>query len=117
MATDTREMTTHMNRYGVNIKITRIGLLEFLMEYIDMFFMRTSVTDDDRIIMFDPSGGPYMTAEHGNQPGTDMGYFLDEWKGLIVGDIKWGEKEGSVILSCYSENPVEWVDVKGKLSF
>ena len=116
MDTDIREITTHMNRYGNNIKITRIDLLEFLIEDLDVFFMRTSKTDDGRTIMFDPSGGPYVTAEYGDQPGTNMGYFHEEWDGLVVGDIKWGEKEGSVTLFCYSENPIEWVEVKGKLS-
>lgn len=38
--------------------------------------------------MFDPSGGPYITAQaewHGEETsGTDMGEFLEEWQGLTI---------------------------------
>jgi hypothetical protein len=100
------------NRHGKDMTVARMGLLEFVMGGIDMFYMRYSKSDDGNLIMFDPSGGPYITAEHGNHPGTNMGFFREEWKDLIIESIEWGIEEGTAILKCYSKRPVEWVDIK-----
>ena len=39
-------------------------------------------TVKNKIDMVDPSGGPYIAV------GADMGYFSEEFKGLIVSDIE-----------------------------
>jgi len=109
---DIKKTVSFKNRHGKEILISRTGLNEFRMRGIDTFFMRTSTTDDGKLIMFDPSGGPYMTAEHNDSPGIDMGFFDIEWEGLRVESMTWGEISGEVILKCYSEKPVDWVEVK-----
>lgn len=100
------------NRYGNSMTLFRKDLLEFIMGGVDTFYMRFSKTDDGKLIMFDPAGGPFITAEYENQPGTNMGSFREEWEDLIVESIELRSEEKMAILKCYSKRPVEWVDVK-----
>ncbi len=102
--------SSHINRYSDNIVVEKISLTEFIMSGYSKDFYRTSVGDDNKIVMFDPPGGPFMTAEYKNQPGTDMGYFEEEWKGFIVEAIDFiGD---SVKLTCFYETKVEWDQLK-----
>jgi hypothetical protein len=99
----------HLNRHSDEIKVKRISLTEFIMSgYSD--FYRTSVTDDNKLIMFDPPGGPYTTAEHGNQPGADMGYYESEWEGLVVEAMEFVEQ--GIKLTCFYKTKVEWDGLK-----
>lgn len=114
--TDIKKTVTFINRLGKECYITRTGLAEFVMKDVDTFFMRLSKLDDGTIIMFDPSGGPYVGIRYQDYKGTNMGIFDDEWDGLFVESISWESEE--IFLTCLYEspNPIEWVDIKGKLS-
>lgn len=103
--------SSHINRYSDKIIVERISLTEFIMSGYSPDFYRTSVTEDNKLIMFDPPGGPYMTAEHGDQPGTNMGYFETEWKGFVVESMEFVE-EGGIKLKCFYETKVEWDELK-----
>ena len=101
--------SSYVNRHSDTIVVERISLTEFIMSgYSD--FYRTSVTDDNKLIMFDPPGGPYTTAKHGNQPGADMGYYETEWKGFIIESMEF--VEGGIKLTCFYETKVEWDELK-----
>jgi hypothetical protein len=102
--------SSHINRCSDEIVVERISLTKFIMSGYSADFYRTSVTDDNKIIMFDPPGGPYTTAKHGGQPGTDMGYHEEEWKGLVVEQMDFVEK--GIKLTCYYETKVEWEELK-----
>jgi len=102
--------STYINRHLDTIVVERISLTEFIMSGYSADFYRTSVTDDNKIIMFDPPGGPYTAAKHEGQPGTDMGYHEEEWKGLVVEQIDFVEK--GIKLTCYYETKVEWEELK-----
>ena len=99
------------NRQGHVIKVTRKDILEFLIEDMDTAFMRTSVSDTGDLVMVDPSGGPYITAEHGNQPGMPMSYFDLDWDGLIIQKMYW-HSDNSLSIECYCDKPVEWNQIK-----
>jgi hypothetical protein len=106
--------SSHLNRHSDTIVVERISLTEFIMSgYSD--FYRTSHTDDNKLIMFDPPGGPYTTAKHGNQPGADMGYYEEEWKGLVVETMNF--VEDGIKLTCFYETKVDWIDIKDKGEF
>jgi hypothetical protein len=105
---DIKEVTDR-NRDGDIIRVKRISLNEFIMSGYSPSFYRTSRTDDNRVIMFDPSGGPYTTAKHGEQPGTDMGYYHDEWKNLIVESIEF--LEDGVKLTCTYDKKITWEQI------
>jgi len=99
----------YINRHSDKIVVERISLTGFIMSgYSD--FYRTSVTDDNKLIMFDPPGGPYTTAKHENQPGADMGYYETEWEGLIVEAMEF--VEGGIKLTCFYETKVVWDELK-----
>lgn len=101
--------SSYVNRHSDTIVVERISLTEFIMSgYTD--FYRTSVTDDNKLVMFDPPGGPYTTAKHGNQPGTDMGYYETEWKGFIIESMEF--VEGGIKLTCFYETKVVWDELK-----
>jgi hypothetical protein len=102
--------SSHVNRHSDTIVVERISLTEFIMSGYSADFYRTSVTDDNKIIMFDPPGGPYTTAKHDCQPGTDMVFYEEEWKGLVVEQIDFVEK--GIKLTCYYETKVEWEELK-----
>lgn len=104
--------SSYVNRYSDKIVIEKISMTEFIMSGYSPDFYRTSVTEDNKLIMFDPPGGPYMTAEHGNQPGTDMGYFETEWKGFTIESMEF--VEGGIKLTCFYETKVEWDELKGE---
>lgn len=102
--------SSHINRYSDNIVVERISLTEFIMSGYSKDFYRTSVGEDNKIIMFDPPGGPFMTAKYENQPGTDMEYFEEEWKGFVVEAMDF--TEDGVKLTCFYETKVEWDQLK-----
>ena len=102
--------SSHINRYSDPIVVERISLTEFIMSGYSADFYRTSVTDDNKLIMFDPAGGPYTTAKHGDQPGTDMGYYETEWKGFIIESMEF--VENGIKLTCFYETKVEWDELK-----
>jgi hypothetical protein len=104
-----------VNRHSDRILVKRISLTEFIMSGYSKDFYRTSVTDDNTLIMFDPPGGPYTTAKHGAQPGTDMGYYEEEWKGLVVETMNF--VEDGIKLTCFYETKVDWIDIKDKGEF
>lgn len=99
------------NRQGHVIKVTRKDILEFLIEDMDTAFMRTSLSDTGDLVMVDPAGGPYITAEHGNQPGMPMSYFDLDWDGLIIQKMYWNS-DNSLSIECYCDKPVEWNQIK-----
>jgi len=94
------------------MRITRISELQFMMEGIDMSYMRTSTTDDGRTVMFDPPGGPYTTAESGDQPGTDLVYYDPSWKHFVVERIEFQEDKPNALLTCKYTKPIVWEKVK-----
>lgn len=101
----------HINRYSEEITVERISLTEFIMSGYSKDFYRTSIArDNTTLIMFDPAGGPYTTAKHGAQPGTDMGYYEEEWKGLVVETMNF--MEDGIKLTCFYETKVEWDQLK-----
>jgi len=102
--------SSYINRHLDTIVVERISLTEFIMSGYSPDFYRTSVTDDNKIIMFDPPGGPYTAAKHEGQPGTDMVFYEEEWKGLVVEQIDFVEK--GIKLTCYYETKVEWEELK-----
>lgn len=112
MERDKVDRHTHRNRYGEDIVISKVGDTEFIMSNISTFFMRTSVNEQNEIIMFDPSGGPYITAEHGNQPGVDMGWFEPEWKHFVIEKIELDTEKKTARLKCKYTKPIEWEAVK-----
>ena len=99
------------NRHGHVIKVTRKDILEFLIEDMDTSFMRTSVSDAGDLVMVDPAGGPYITAEHGDQPGMLMSYFDLDWGDLIIEKMYWNP-DNSLTIKCYTIIPVEWEQIK-----
>jgi hypothetical protein len=103
---------THRNRYGEDIVISKVGDTDFIMSRIPMDFMRTSVNEKNEVIMFDPSGGPYITAEHGDQPGVDMGWFEPEWKHFIIEKIEFDLIGKSAKLKCKYMKPIYWEQIK-----
>ena len=102
--------SSHINRYSDDIVVERISLTEFIMSGYSDTFYRTSVTEDNKLIMFDPPGGPYTTARYENQPGTDMGYYETEWKGFIIESMEF--VEGGIKLTCFYETKVVWDELK-----
>lgn len=103
---------TYSNRHSNKILVNRISLTEFIMSgYSDVFY-RTSVTEDGKLVMFDPPGGPYTTAKYQDWPGTNMGIYDEEWEGLIVESMEFTEE--GVKLTCFYETKVEWIDLKSK---
>ena len=102
--------SSHINRDSDTIVVERISLTEFIMSGYSSDFYRTSRTDDNKLIMFDPPGGPYTTVKHENQPGTDMGYYETEWKGFIVEAMEVVGK--GIKLTCFYETKVEWEELK-----
>jgi hypothetical protein len=94
------------------MSITRISETEFTMSGIDMSFMRTSTDSEGKTIMFDPPGGPYTTAQTGSQPGTDLGYYDEEWKYFIVEKIEFQQMKPEALLTCIYTKPIEWEQVK-----
>ena len=102
--------SSHVNRDSDTIVVERISLTEFIMSGYSDTFYRTSVTEDNKLIMFDPPGGPYTTARYENQPGTDMGYYETEWKGLIIESMEF--VEGGIKLTCFYETKVVWDELK-----
>jgi hypothetical protein len=105
-----KKRSSHVNRYSDEIVVERISLTEFIMSGYSSDFYRTSVTDDNKLIMFDPPGGPYTTAKHGAQPGTDMGYYEEEWKGLVIESMEF--VEAGIKLTCFYETKVDWIQIK-----
>jgi hypothetical protein len=104
---------TFTNRSRVSILIVRKSELEFEMEGVDLSFMRVSRDDDGNILMFDPSGGPYTTCEAGNSPGTDLGCYDEDWKYLVVTEIKFNHPDtGKIMLTCKYTKPIEWERIK-----
>jgi hypothetical protein len=99
------------NRQGHVIKVTRKGILEFLIEDMDTSFMRTSVSDTGDLVMVDPAGGPYIAAEHGDQPGMQMSYFDLDWGDLFIQKMYWNP-DNSLSIECYCDKPVEWKKIK-----
>ena len=104
--------SSHVNRHSDTIVVERISLTEFIMSGYSSDFYRTSRTDDNKLIMFDPPGGPYTTAKYDGQQGADMGYYETEWKGLIVEAMEFVEQ--GIKLTCFYETKVEWVKLKNK---
>jgi hypothetical protein len=100
-----------VNRQGHVIKVTRKGILEFLIEDMDTSFMRTSVSDTGDLVMVDPSGGPYIAAEHGDQPGMHMSYFDLDWGDLFIQKMYWNP-DNSLSIECYCDKHVEWKKIK-----
>jgi len=106
---------SYVNRYGDEIRILEIkeiGNSDFIMSNINMDFMRISFNEKDEVIMFDPPGGPYVTAEHGNQPGLDMGWFDPKWEYHIIEKIELNYSEKTAKLKCKYTKPIEWKVVK-----
>ena len=104
------EKSSHINRHSDTIVVERISLTEFIMSGYSADFYRTSVTDDNKLIMFDPPGGPYTTVEHGDQPGADMGYYDTEWEGLVVEAMEFVEQ--GIKLTCFYKTKVVWDELK-----
>jgi hypothetical protein len=102
--------SSHVNRHSDTIVVERISLTEFIMSGYSPDFYRTSRTDDNKLIMFDPPGGPYTTAKYDGQPGADMGYYETEWKGLIVEAMEFVEQ--GIKLTCFYETKVVWDELK-----
>jgi len=102
--------SSYVNRHSDTIVVERISLTEFIMSGYSPDFYRTSITDDNKLIMFDPPGGPYTTAEHGNQPGADMGYYESEWEGLVVEAMEFVEQ--GIKLTCFYKTKVVWDELK-----
>jgi hypothetical protein len=96
------------NRIGTKMSITRISEAEFIMSGIDMSYMRTSLNEDRETIMFDPPGGPYTTAQSGSQPGTDLGYYDEEWKYFVVEKIEFQQMKPEALLTCIYTKPIDW---------
>ena len=101
--------SSHVNRDSDTIVVERISLTEFIMSGYSKDFYRTSVTDDNKLIMFDPPGGPYTTAKHGDQPGTDMGYYETEWKDLVVESMEF--VENGIKLTCIYTGQIIWEQI------
>lgn len=97
----------HENRMGDEIKVERISLNEFILTGYSPVFFRTSRSEENKTIMFDPSGGPYTTAKYKEQPGTDMGYYHEDWKDLIVETIDIQE-DGGIKLTCTYDGKITW---------
>lgn len=110
MDIDINKVVEFKNRYGTVLEFKRTSISEFLVSNIPNFFARRSMTESGETVMYDPSGGPYIGAEIDGHPGTDMGYYDDEWKGLIVNNIEILEGD-QIILRCYGV-PVEWDQIK-----
>jgi hypothetical protein len=100
------------NRNGDKIKVVRISLNEFILTGYSPVFFRTSRSNENRTIMFDPSGGPYTTAKYGDQPGTDMGYYHEDWKDLVVEAIDIQE-DGGIKLTCSYDGKITWEQIEG----
>ena len=100
------------NRTGTRMQIKRISQTEFMMSGIDMSFMRTSLNEDGKIIMFDPPGGPYTTSQTDLQPGTDLGYYDEEWKHFIVEKIEFQQMKPEALLTCIYTKPIDWEQVQ-----
>jgi hypothetical protein len=101
-----------INRDRHTIQITRVSELEFMMKGVDMNYMRTSVSNNGELIMFDPSGGPYTSAKYGEQPGTNMGYYHKDWDMFIVEKIEFQKDKPDVLLSCSYMKPIYWEKIK-----
>lgn len=97
------------NRDNDKISIKKISINEFIMSGYSPSFYRTSRSDDNKVIMFDPSGGPYTTARYGEQPGTDMGHYVNEWKDLVVDSIEFLEE--GVKLTCIYTAKIIWEQI------
>ena len=110
MATDIKKIVEYKNRYGDVLEFSRISESEFMVHDIPSFFARRSMTDSGEIVMYDPSGGPYLGAEIGGHSGTNMGYYDGEWEGLIVYKIEILENN-TVKLYCHGGN-IEWDIIK-----
>ena len=64
-------------------------------------------------IVFTPISdkGPIdMIAKHGAQPGPDMGYYEEEWKGLVIESMEF--VEAGIKLTCFYETKVDWIQIK-----
>jgi hypothetical protein len=59
-----------------------------------------------------PVGCPYITAQIGSQPGTDLGYYDEEWKYFIVEKIEFQQMKPEALLTCIYTKPIEWEQVK-----
>jgi hypothetical protein len=100
------------NRAGVKMTITRISELQFMMKGIDTSFMRTSTDNEGKLVMFDPPGGPYTTAEAGHQPGTNLGYYDQSWKHFVVERIEFQGDKPDALLTCKYTKPIVWEKIK-----
>lgn len=112
--------TIHVNRLGRITHINKISPLEFTIKHLDLDYMRIS-REGDNVVMFDPSGGPCITAECSTYSGTKMEMFDSAWKDLIVEKIEFrteGAKDASTkdvttcFLKCRYTKPIEWIEVK-----
>jgi hypothetical protein len=109
---DIGKLVLFTNRIGTKMQIKRMTQTEFMMSGIDMSFMRTSQNEDGKIIMFDPHGGPYTTAQSGLQPGTDLGYYDEGWKYFVVEKIEFQHMKPEALLTCIYTKPIDWEQVK-----
>lgn len=100
----------YINRHSDTIIVERISINEFIISGYSADFYRTSATDEGKIIMFDPPGGPYTTAKHELQSGTDMGFYETEWKDLVVEEMEF--VESGIKLRCFYETKVVWEELK-----
>lgn len=108
---DDGSIVTFTNRMGTEITITKIGSDEFIMSGLEFDFMRYSKNGDE-IVMFDPPGGPFITAECGNQPGTNMRYFDPAWKDFVIEKIEIDYDQKIARLRCIYAKPIQWETVK-----
>ena len=100
------------NRYENELEIIKTGDVEFKILKLPMDFMRTSLTGQGEVIMFDPPGGPFITANHNNQPGVDMGWFNPEWKYFVIEKIDLDYKRKTARLTCIYTKPIDWIGIK-----
>ena len=99
------------NRMGSEITIVKISNSDFVMSGFELDFIRYSMNGDE-IVMFDPAGGPFITAVCGDQPGSDMGYFNTAWKDLVIEKIEIDYVQKIARLGCRYTKPIHWETVK-----